>query len=267
LKKSTKFLYYITGLIILIIIFFPLIWGIKISLSPKLYDVLDLKFSLEHYLTVFSREGIYNSMKNSLLVSSTSIGIIIPLSLLSGYSLARFSFPGKRLEIVYLLFPLLPPVAILVSLLLFFNLIGLYNTLGGLILAHVVFNLPFTIWMAKGAISAIPVEIEEQSLIDGCSRVKSFFRITLPLSLQGIITIASFTFIVTWINYLYAFALTPRPELHVLPITLLAFIGSWGTYYQGLMAVGIMILLPVITIFFIFNKLIIAGLSSGAVKG
>ena len=181
--------------------------------------------------------------------------------MLGGYALARFSFPGaKKLGSALLVFPMLPIIAILVPLMWYMNRLGLYNTLYSLIIVNSVVNMPFTVWMLRNFILGCPVEIEESALIDGCSRIGALLRITLPMMPPGLVAAVVFTFITTWNNYLYAAALTASPSLKVLPMAVLSFIGTWGTYWGGLTAIGILVLIPPLILFLFFQKWFIAGL-------
>ncbi|MCD6156006.1 MAG: carbohydrate ABC transporter permease, partial [Candidatus Atribacteria bacterium] len=167
---------------------------------------------------------------------------------------------------LFLVFPLLPLIAVLVPLVAFLNRLGLYNRLGGLILVNAIFNLPLTIWMLRNFILEVPVEIEEAALVDGCSRLGALFRVAIPLMIPGLVAVVVFVFITTWNNYLYASAIITKPSLRVLPQGILSFIGTWGTYWGGLTAAGIITLLPPLVLFFVFQRWFIAGLCGQVLK-
>ncbi len=245
----------------------PLLWGVKVSVAPK-YDtsLLPRQFTLEHYSYIFSRPEFLQYLKNSLVVAFGAIFVVLPLALLGGYALARFNFPGKEFSFLFLVFPLLPLIAVLVPLVAFLNRLGLYNRLGGLILVNAIFNLPLTIWMLRNFILEVPVEIEEAALVDGCSRLGALFRVAIPLMIPGLVAVVVFVFITTWNNYLYASAIITKPSLRVLPQGILSFIGTWGTYWGGLTAAGIVTLLPPLILFFAFQRWFIAGLFGQVLK-
>jgi len=268
LTRNKKNLYKYTLLVIIgLIVIFPILWAIRTSLAPRFDNkFIPSKLTLEHYISLFGREEFLLYLKNSFFVSMGSIFITLSISLFGGYALSRFTFPGKNLSILLLLFPLLPPIAILVPLITYMNKIGLYNTLWAVITANVVFNLPLTVWMFRNFILANPVEIEEAAFIDGCSKVGVLFKIAIPTMLPGIIAISIFVFINSWNNYLYAFALTSSQNLRVLPQGILAFLGSWGTYWGGLTASGIMAVFPPVLLFLIFQKWFISGIFAQHLK-
>lgn len=245
----------------------PLLWGLKVSISPQ-YDtsLIPHRLTVEHYRYIFSRPEFFQYLKNSTVLSLGTVIFALPLSLLGGYALARFRFPGKQFSFLFLVFPLLPLIAVLVPLVSFLNRLGLYNKLSALIVVNTVFNLPLTIWMLRNFLLEVPPEIEEAALVDGCSRIETLFKITIPLMIPGLVAATVFVFITTWNNYLYASALITKPSLRVLPQGILAFIGTWGTYWGGLTAAGIVTLVPPLVLFLLFQRWFIAGLFGQMLK-
>lgn len=268
MKKWGNVLVWLGILFIAVIVFFPIGWGIKTSLTAPLgigrKATGIIHFSSYAYL--LSKPGFLLSMQNSLFVALGAIAFTLPLAILGGYALARFEFPGKRFSYLLMVLPLLPAIAVLVPLIIYMRMVGLYNTLGAVVLANVVFNLPFAVWMARGFILSIPVEIEEAAAIDGCSQVSILWRISLPLAAPGLIAIGIFILINAWNNYLYAFAFTTSTELRVLPHTLLSFLGAWGTNYGGLTAAATMAMIPPVVLFLVFQKWFIMGMLAGSGK-
>jgi ABC-type glycerol-3-phosphate transport system permease component len=192
--------------------------------------------------------------------------VTIIISIPGAYALARFNFKGKKLSYVLLIFPLLPAISILVPLVSYFNSLGLYDTLYAVIIANIVFNLPFAIWMLRNYIMTITYEIEEAALIDGCTHFEIIFKITIPIMLPGVIATSVFIFMGAWNNYLFSMALTSSQNLRVLPQGILSFLGTWGTQWGGLTAAGIVTLLPPIIFFLIFQKWFIRGIIGGSSK-
>jgi len=246
---------------------FPILWGIKTSLAPKYdYGFFPSKLTLEHYFALFQRAELFIYFRNSLFVAGGSITIVLPVAILAAYSLARFKFKGSQFGILFLVLPMLPAVAILVPLISYMNKIGLYNTFLAVILVNAVFNMPFAIWMLRNFILANPFSIEESALIDGCSRIQMLMRVAIPMMAPGLIAVVIFVFINSWNNYMYAFALTSSPGHRVLPQGILAFLGSWGTYWGGLTAIGTLALIPPVVLFLIFQKWFVAGLFGQQLK-
>ncbi len=265
--RRTRFvLAWIGSLFIAIMIIFPVYWGWRTSVVPLgNLDFFPRQFTLQHYLTLF-QTGFQNNIRNSLLISFGTIAFTLPLSLLAGYALARFDFPGKRYSIVLLVLPLVPAIAVLVPLILYMRVIGLYNTLFAVILASTVFSLPYCTWMIRGFMLSIPREIEEAALIDGCGPLQALWRIAVPLAAPGLIAVGIFTLISAWNNYLFSFAFTTKRTLMVVPAALLGFIASWGENYGGLNAAAVIAMLPVLLFFLTFQKWFIQGMLAGSSK-
>lgn len=254
-------------IIALSFILFPFFWGIRTSLAERFDNkFIPTHWTFSHYQALMARPELLFYLRNSAVVSFSSIAITLIVALLGGYALARMRFRGRQFGALLLILPLLPPVAILVPLLSYFQKLTLYNTLAAVIVANVVFNIPLSVWMIRNFILGIPVEMEEAARIDGCSRWGVLFRMVLPNMGPGIIAVAVFVFINAWNNYLYSFALTSSQSLRVLPQGILSFLGSWGTYWGGLTAAGMMVLLPPVVLFLFFQKWFIAGIFGQQLK-
>ena len=239
----------------------PLLWILRTSLAPEhTVSVIPASLSVEHYRAVLSRPEMLRYMFNSVLVSLATVGIVVPVSLAAGYSLARYQFWGQRLAPLFLVAPLLPAIAILVPITRFMHQLGLYDTLAAVILTNAVFTLPLALWMLRNFVSGTPVEVEEAARIDGCSTTGVLLRIVVPQAAPGVIAVAVCVFIGAWNNYLYAFALTSSQDLRVLPHAILAFLGQWGTYWGGLSAAGVIAVIPPVFLFLIFQRWFVAGI-------
>jgi len=248
-------------------LFVPFLWGLRTSLADQ-FDVhfIPTHISLIHYQTILSRPEFYSYLSNSILVALVSIAGVVVIAVPAGYALARIKFRGQKWGGVLLILPLLPPVAILVPLVAYFQKLGLYNTLAGVIIANVVFNLPLAVWMLRNFIHGCPYEIEEAARVDGCSRLGLMVRIVMPLMAPGVVAVSLFVFINSWNNYLFAFALTSSQSLRVLPQAILAFLGIWGTYWGGLCAAGLLVLIPPVVLFLFFQKWFILGMFGQQLK-
>lgn len=262
-----KYISTIISLLYLFFILFPFLWGLRTSLAGRFDNsFVPSHLTLEHYRALLCRSEFFDYFLNSITVSFASIFFTVVVALFGGYALARLQFRGKKLGFLLLILPLLPPVAILVPLISYFQKLSLYNTLSAVIIANVVFSIPLSVWMMRNFIMGTPVEIEEAARIDGCTRIGLLFRIVLPALGPGIIAVAVFVFINSWNNYLYAFALTSSQSLRVLPQGILSFLGSWGTYWGGLTASGILVMIPPVLLFLIFQKWFIAGIFGQQLK-
>lgn len=254
--------------IICLIALFPFLWGLKTSFTAPLNIGLltSDRVHVDNYRYILSLPEFSRYIWNSVKVAAATLAIILPMAVAGGYALARFEFPGKKLSVLLIILPLVPAISVLVPMIIFMRRLGLFNTLAGVVLANVVFNTPYVVWMVRGFIAQIPREIEEAAEIDGCSALGALALVVIPLSVPGLIASGIFVLISTWNNYLYAFAFTTSPNLRVLPQGMLAFLGSWGTNYGGLNAAAVVAMLPPMIFFLMFQKLFIQGMLAGSSK-
>jgi multiple sugar transport system permease protein len=238
------------------------------SLTPKYdYGFLPKHLTGSHYIEIFHKKEILVYFANSLKVSLGTIVFTIPVALLSAFALARFTFKGRDLlGICFLVLPMLPATAILVPLVAYFNRIGLYNTISGVVVVNIVFSLPLAIWMIRNFIANTPKTIEEAALLDGLGPFGTLFRVTVPMIRPGIVSVIIYIFISCWNGYTFSYALTTSPDKRVLAQAILSFIGTWGTNWGGLTAMGILMTLPPVAVFLIFQKTFIAGMFGQTLK-
>lgn len=266
--KPTNWVFNLIGVVfVLIFIVFPLYWSIRTSLVPNRFrDLFPTDITLENYVFLFATGKFISNIINSVIVSLGSLLLTLPVSLSAGYALARFNFPGKGFSTILFFLPLLPAIAVLIPLILFVRTLGLYNTLFSVILANTVFTLPFAIWMIRGFMIAIPKELEEAAIIDGATRLQILFRVVIPLSAPGLISVGIFVLIYSWNNYLFSFAFTTKPELQIVPAAILGFISAWGVNYGGMNAAAVIASLPPLIFFLLFQKWFVQGILAGAIK-
>jgi multiple sugar transport system permease protein len=245
----------------------PLLWGLRTSLAPEFDSkIIPSSFTLKNYISVMSRPELFLYSGNSLIISIATIAIVLPIALVGAYALARFNFIGKEFGVVFMIIPLLPAIAVLVPLVTYMNKLHMYNSLIAVILVNSVFNLPFAIWTLRNFIISNPISIEEAALIDGCSRMQMLFSVAIPMMKPGIVSVVVYTFINSWNSLIFSFALTPSPKLRVMPQGILAFMGTWGTQWGGLTALGILALIPPLVLFLLFQKYFVAGLFGTQLK-
>lgn len=246
----------------------PLLWGLKISLAPAQdLKIIPSSLTLEHYRKLLQKKEVIIYFFNSMKIALGALAIVFPVSLTAAYGLARYKFKGRVfLGVSFLILPMLPATAILVPLVSYFNRLGLYNTLLSVTIVHSIFNMPLAIWMLRNFIINTPVTIEEAAMIDGLNPLQTLFRITLPMIAPGIVSVLVYVFINCWNNYTYSYALTTSQSYRVLSQGVLSFLGSWGTYWGGLTAIGIITLIPPILLFLIFQKWFVAGMFGESLK-
>ncbi len=266
--------YYLLCTALAILFLFPLVWTALMafktsqeaaSVPPTFFPT---QFSLESYAHVFD-QGILSYLVNSAVVVVGTVAVAVILSMMAGYGFSRFSFPGKNVVFVLILTTLMIPFqSILTPLFLLLHFIGLNNSLVGLALVYITFQLPFSIFMMRNSFDSVPRELEEAGLIDGCSSFDLLTRVMLPVVFPGVITVALFAFFITWNEFLAALIFLNDSDKYTLPVYLLNLqTGQYGTVDFGAIDAGLVItILPCVIIFLLLQRYYINGLIAGAVK-
>jgi len=274
--RMSRVLYYVVCSVLAVIFLFPLAWSALTSIKPPDEaqaappTFLPSHLSWDNFTALAgSGAGIAHYALNSVIVSlGTVIGTVV-LSMLSGYGFSRFTFRGKNVMFIVILSTLMIPFqSILTPLFLVLHYIHLQNTLFGLILVYITFQLPFAIFMMRNSFDSVPRELEEAAVIDGCSTVSLLYRVMLPIVRPGIVTVALFAFFAAWNEFLAALIFMTDSDKFTLPVVLLnAQSGAFGTINPGAVQAGVVIsALPVIIIFLLLQRYYISGLVAGAVK-
>ena len=205
---------------------------------------------------------------NSLWISSVTCLALMALIVFSGYAMARFRFRGKAwLVALFLLAQVLPHVVLLLPFFTMFKVAGLINTRLALVVAYTVITLPFSVLTMRGFFAAIPVELDEAAMVDGCGRSGALFRVVLPAALPGLVATSIYGFINAWNELILAVVLINSPNLQTLPVGLSSLIDENRTEYGMLMAVAVLSLVPSLVFFGWIQRYLTTGLSAGAVKG
>jgi multiple sugar transport system permease protein len=238
------------------------------SAVPPSY--LPQALSFENYVKIFQYQaGLWTYVSNSLTVAAFAIVFVIVLAVPAGYGLARFKFRGKEVLFLVLLLPLMIPYqALLIPLYMMFAKVGLANTQVGLAIIHTMLQIPFSVYLMRNSFEGVPKELEEAAVIDGCSSFQVFSRVSLPLVLPGIITIALFAFITSWNEFLAALIVMNKETAFTVPIMLVSVrTGHLGAVDWGALQAGIIVsIVPCIAIYVFLQKYYVSGLLSGAVK-
>jgi N,N'-diacetylchitobiose transport system permease protein len=264
----------VAALVTIVAFAFPVYWMLVTALKPTLYvqtnppRFLPLPFTLEHFRTAVTRPGFTGYLRNSLIVTLCAVLGALIVALLAAAAVARMHFRGRRAYLVLVLAVQMAPFEVLlIPFFIVFRTTDLLNTLPALILVYFVSVLPFTIWMLRGFVAAVPAELEEAALVDGCTRFGAFRRIVLPLLGPGLVATSIYGFITAWNEYLYAFVLMRDPAHYTLPVWLAGFQTAFGTDWGATMAASTLFTLPVLVFFLVVHRRMVAGLTSGAVKG
>jgi len=212
-------------------------------------------------------KGFDTYLLNSIIIGASSTALTVVVGTLAAYGFSRFKIPaGNHLFFYILATRLGPPVAYALPMYLIFNQLGLINSYAGVILAHATFNLVLVVWMMRSFFDDVPREIEEAAYLDGCGHFRVLWRITLPMTLPGLVAVSIFVLIFSWNELLFALILTggeTRPLTVVIPSLVL----HTGTQWGQVAAASIVQSIPVLVFIFFIQKQLVQGLTFGAVKG
>jgi len=210
----------------------------------------------------------WDAVRNSLVIGVSAVIASLIIGFLAALAIARFRFYGRRAFLVTIIVvQMIPANSLFIPLYLLLNKVGLTDKLLGAAITYLALTLPFTVWLLRGFIAGIPVELEEAAQVDGCSRMGAFFRIILPLVAPGLVATSIFAFIQAWNEFLLANVLLTSEQKRTISLWLFNFVTLRGTDWTGLMAGSTLVALPVVIFFMILHRRIASGLVAGAVKG
>lgn len=248
----------------------PVVWIVDVAVSPgnALGGAIGDAFTLEHFERLVFGESFWLWTRNSLTVATGTTVLGLAFAIPAGYAFSRFKFSGRsQAMFAVLLVQMFPGVIILVPYFMVMKTLGLLNTSIGLILAYSVTALPLCVWLLKGFFDTVPRELEEAALLDGCTQVQVFRRIVLPLSLPAVAVTALFSFLAAWNEFLLALVFNTSNEQYTLPVGLASMIPANGQRWGDFAAASILVSVPVVILFVLFQKPLVQGLSFGGVKG
>ena len=272
--QKMEFALIYAALTVLVLAFlFPVVWVLGLSLktraqvfaSPPLYLWWP---TIQNYADVLTRSDFVRAFINTLIVSTSAVALSLGIGAPAAYAFARFPFKGRSaLFFALLVMRMLPPIAVLVPMYLLFNKIGLATTRLSVVLAYTTFSLPLVVWIMRAYFEDLPGELEESAWIDGASRFGAFIYVILPLARPGLVAASILCLQLAWNDFLFSAVLTNNAT-QTLPVMMAAFnAGDSGMDWGGLTASGMLVTLPVILFSFVAQRYLVAGLSSGAVKG
>ena len=211
--------------------------------------------------------GTGRAFVNSLIISTGAVLLGLTLTTLAGYALSRFRFRGKMPVVMYLLASqMIPGTLTLVVVYLIIAKAGLLNTYWGLILAHGAGAVPFSSLMLKGYFDSVPYELEEQGMIDGCTRLQSLYKIVLPLAAPAVAAVAMFLFLGAWDDFILALTLITDEKTRPLSTQIIYWMGFGRTEWGAAMAYSVVTVTPVMIVFILLQRYIVAGLTAGFSK-
>ena len=251
----------------------PLLWAISSAFKSDTEIMTNLslipaKPTLEHFRVVLSESAFGTWFLNSLLVAGGTTLLAIVVGSLAGYAMSRWRFRGRGLYGNSLLvIQMFPGVMLAIPMYLLLTKFHLIDTLWALLVTYLTFALAFSVWMLKGYFDGIPREIEEAALIDGASRLQALWHVIMPLAGPGIVTVAVFSFLLSWNEFFFAYVFLASDSKFTLSLGLYSFIQQFTTQWGNIMAAGTLATLPVLVFFFLLQRSLTRGLVAGATKG
>ena len=258
-----------------IIAVYPVLRVLSVSLRPgdrllsTSLQIIPDDATLQAYITVLTEKEFLVWVWNSLVITAATAVIGVMLAATSAYAFSRWRFPGRAPGMVFLLSTqMIPAPMLMVPIFILASKLALTQTYRGLVLAYAVTTIPFSIWILKGYYDTIPRDLEEAALIDGASRLGTFWRIILPLSTPALAIVFLFNFTQAWNDYLLArVMLSNARELWTWPLGLFSFQGQFQTQWGIFAAASILVTIPLVLLFLYSSKYLISGLTLGSVKG
>ena len=276
LTAGQKFWQIVATVAIIVYTIIPLIWIVNLSLKPSA-DRADGNFwavhpTLENYELIFTggaRDLFLPALLNSILVTLVATLIAVILATFCAYAIARLDFPGKRLILgTALTVSFFPVISLVTPLFDLWRQIHLFDTIPGLILPYLVLTLPLSIWTLSAFFQQIPWEMEQAAQVDGATSWEAFRKVIVPLAAPGVFTTAIIVFFTAWNDFVFAISLT-SDKARTVPAALAFFTGAsqFESPTGAICAAGVVVTVPVVVLVLIFQRRIVSGLTSGAVKG
>jgi N,N'-diacetylchitobiose transport system permease protein len=278
--RAMTWLWRAIAIVFAVVTIFPVYWMVNsafepnseiTSLTPSFFPV---HFTLHNFASAVNQTSgsgkayFWDDARNSLVVVTSAVLITVVVGFLAAAAISRFRLRGAAVFLfLILVVQMVPGTALIIPTFLLLNNLHLTNNYFGLILVYAATTLPFTIWVLRGFVRGVPIELEEAGQVDGLSRLGAFIRILLPLVLPGLIAAGIFAFITAWNDFLVVDVLMQSNNHQTLPVWLYSFTTNTGTNYAGLMAGCTMMALPVVIFFLFVQRRIVSGFTAGSVKG
>ncbi|NYE35244.1 N,N'-diacetylchitobiose transport system permease protein [Nocardioides cavernae] len=265
----------LVGVVTFVVAAFPVYWMVNSSFLDRneirnpVPTWVPFGGDLDNFRTVFETDQFVNALRTSLMVTGLTIVVALAFAFVAAVAVSRFRFKGRMSFIVTLLvIQMIPVEGLFISQYKMLETMELLNTVLGLTIVYVAGVLPFTIWTLRGFVAGVPYELEEAAMMDGCTRMQAFLRITFPLLAPGLVATGVFGFIQAWNEFTLALVVMTREDQRTLPLWLSTFTDvNSGTDWGGIMAGSTLIAVPVIIFFLVVQGRMVSGLTAGAVKG
>lgn len=261
----------VAALTALFFILFPILWLMLTAFKPEKYvysNAFIFPPVLDNFRAIFTGNPLdfTPNFINSLIISLGTVLIAVPLAVMASYVLSRYAFRGSTPILIWVLSTqFLPPVVVVIPFFVLFRRLGLLDTHISLIIIDLSITLPYALWMIKGFVDTLPIEVEEAAMVDGCSEFQVLRHVTVPLIMPGVITTAVFAFIISWNEFLYALVLTSE-DATTMTVALLSTLTHRGVQWEWMSAAGMLVMIPVFVLSMTIRRHFVQGLTMGAVK-
>jgi multiple sugar transport system permease protein len=252
---------------------FPVFWMAASSFkaNPEIFElpprVVTPGFSFDAYTTIVTDPVKVRFFVNSYVVALSVTLLTLVVAVLAAYAFSRFEFPFKRpLNMVIVSVQAVPPITLLIPYFGLMVTLKLYNTYWALILTYMVFTLPYAIIMMTGYFNTLPRELDEAVKVDGAGSFTALWRILVPISVPGLVSVGIYTFMIAWNEYLFALTLTRTEDMRTVPIGIQLLMGQHSYEWNEMMAMSILGCVPVLVLFLFFQRYFIGGMTAGSVK-
>ena len=273
-KVAYKLLIFFGALFACLFCVFPFYYAIITSLRTGqdlfLPGYFPTSWYWNNYVVALVDNGIARSLFNSVLVAGVTVGMCLLVSITASFALARVPFRGRKVLLFTILcVSMFPQVAVLTGMFELVRFLGLYDSLGALILSYTTFSLPFTVWVLTTFMKSIPVELEEAAIVDGAKTSTIIRRIFAPVLAPALVTTGLLAFIGAWNEFMFALTFIISGDKRTVPVAISLFSGasSFELPWGSIMAASVVVTLPIIILVLVFQKRIVSGLTSGAIKG
>lgn len=253
---------------------FPVLWMVASSFKSNMEifayppRLITESFSFGAYSSVVTNPEKVRFFINSYFVSISVTILTLFVGILGGYSFSRYDFRFKKpLNMVIISIQAVPPITLLIPYFSLIVFLQLHNTYSALILTYMVFTLSYAIIMMTGYFNTLPRELDEAVMIDGGSSFVALWRVLVPISLPGIVSVGIYTFMVAWNEFLFALTLTKTTDMRTVPVGIQLLMGQHSYEWNEMMAMSVLGSLPVLILFLFFQRYFIAGMTAGSVKG